>query len=173
MKLHACGKSRFEDIIKNYRMNGLIPRYVTKKLMYMYNTVLHFLRVHGNAGKTPKHALSYDDFLRALVFIRNYAEVHGISLPGRIPGMKSYENKKFLPCSTSKRQVYLEYAESCEGLHVKACAEPTFNMLWRRYLPYIEKMKPMSDLCATCKEISGLIIRSANMQSDERITEVS
>uniref|UniRef100_A0A1X7U400 Uncharacterized protein n=1 Tax=Amphimedon queenslandica TaxID=400682 RepID=A0A1X7U400_AMPQE len=43
-------------------------------------------------------------------------------------------------------------------------------MLWGRYLPYIEKMKPMSDLCATCKEISGLIIRSANMQSDERIT---
>uniref|UniRef100_A0A1X7VBH2 Uncharacterized protein n=1 Tax=Amphimedon queenslandica TaxID=400682 RepID=A0A1X7VBH2_AMPQE len=85
--------------------------------------------------------------------------------------MKSYENKKFLPCSTSKRQVYLEYAESCEGLYVKACAKTTFNMLWRCYLPYIEKMKPMSDLCATCKETSGLIIRSANMQSDERINE--
>uniref|UniRef100_A0A1X7T2F0 DUF7869 domain-containing protein n=1 Tax=Amphimedon queenslandica TaxID=400682 RepID=A0A1X7T2F0_AMPQE len=124
-----------------------------------------------NAGKTPNHALTYDDILRVVAFIRNYPEVHGISLPGRIPGMKSYENKKFLPCSTSKRQVYLEYAESCEGLYVKACAETTFNMLWRRYLPYIEKMKPMSDLCATCKEISGLIIRCANMQSDERITE--
>uniref|UniRef100_A0A1X7V6D1 DUF7869 domain-containing protein n=1 Tax=Amphimedon queenslandica TaxID=400682 RepID=A0A1X7V6D1_AMPQE len=134
-------------------MNGLIPR------------------VHGNAGKTPNHALTYDDILRVVAFIRNYAEVHGISLSGRISGMKSYENKKFLPCSTSKRQVYLEYAESCEGLYVKACAETTFNMLWRHYLPYIEKMKPMSDLCATCKEISGLIIRSANMQSDERITE--
>uniref|UniRef100_A0A1X7U668 CCHC-type domain-containing protein n=1 Tax=Amphimedon queenslandica TaxID=400682 RepID=A0A1X7U668_AMPQE len=86
LKLHACGKSRFEEIIKNYRMNGLIPR------------------VHGNAGKTPNHALTYDDILRVVAFIRNYAEVHGISLPGRIPGMKSYENKKFLPCSTSKRQ---------------------------------------------------------------------
>uniref|UniRef100_A0A1X7TDE0 Uncharacterized protein n=1 Tax=Amphimedon queenslandica TaxID=400682 RepID=A0A1X7TDE0_AMPQE len=107
--------------MKNYRMNGLIPR------------------VHGNAGKTPNHALTFDDILRVVAFIRNYAEVHGISLPGRIPGMKSYENKKFLPCSTSKRQVYLEYAESCEGLYVKACAETTFNMLWRRYLPYIEK----------------------------------
>uniref|UniRef100_A0A1X7VKS5 Uncharacterized protein n=1 Tax=Amphimedon queenslandica TaxID=400682 RepID=A0A1X7VKS5_AMPQE len=153
LKLHACGKSRFEEIMKNYRMNGLIPR------------------VHGNAGKTPNHALTYDDILWVVAFISNYAGVHGISLPGRIPGMKSYENKKFLPCSTSKRQVYLEYVESCEGLYVKACAETTFNMLWRRYLPYIEKMKPMSDLCATCKEISGLIIRSANMQSDERITE--
>uniref|UniRef100_A0A1X7U4Q7 Uncharacterized protein n=1 Tax=Amphimedon queenslandica TaxID=400682 RepID=A0A1X7U4Q7_AMPQE len=127
--------------------------------------------VHGNAGKTPNHTLTYDDILRVVAFIRNYTEVHDISLPRRIPGMKSDENKKFLPCSTSKRQLYLEYAESCEGLHVKACAETTFNMLWRRYLPYIEKMKPMSDFCATCYEISGLIIRSANMQSDERITE--
>uniref|UniRef100_A0A1X7U6V2 Uncharacterized protein n=1 Tax=Amphimedon queenslandica TaxID=400682 RepID=A0A1X7U6V2_AMPQE len=60
--------------------------------------------------------------------------------------MKSYENKKLLPCSTSERQVYLEYAESCEELHVKACAETTFNM-WRQYQPYIEKMKPMTDVC--------------------------
>uniref|UniRef100_A0A1X7TS57 Uncharacterized protein n=1 Tax=Amphimedon queenslandica TaxID=400682 RepID=A0A1X7TS57_AMPQE len=87
--------------MKNYRMNGLIPR------------------VHRNTGKTPNHALTYDDILRVLVFIRNYAEVHGISLPRRIPGTKSYEIKKFLPCSTSKRQVYLEYPESCEGLPVK------------------------------------------------------
>uniref|UniRef100_A0A1X7VAP6 DUF7869 domain-containing protein n=1 Tax=Amphimedon queenslandica TaxID=400682 RepID=A0A1X7VAP6_AMPQE len=83
-------------------MNGLIPR------------------VHGNAGKTPNHALTYDDILQVVAFIRNYAEVHGISLPGRIPGMKSYENKKFLPCSTSKRQVYLEkcgiFGVCCEAI---------------------------------------------------------
>uniref|UniRef100_A0A1X7V670 Uncharacterized protein n=1 Tax=Amphimedon queenslandica TaxID=400682 RepID=A0A1X7V670_AMPQE len=63
LKLHACGKSRFEEIMKNYRMNGLIPR------------------VHENAGKTPSHALIYDDILQVLVLIRKYAEDHGISLP--------------------------------------------------------------------------------------------
>ena len=51
----------------------------------MYNTVLNFIKVNGNAGKTPKHALTYNDILRVLVFIRNYAEVHGNSLAGRIP----------------------------------------------------------------------------------------
>uniref|UniRef100_A0A1X7U2F9 Uncharacterized protein n=1 Tax=Amphimedon queenslandica TaxID=400682 RepID=A0A1X7U2F9_AMPQE len=39
LKLHTCCKSRFEEIMKNCRMNRLI------------------LRVHGNAGKTPNHAL--------------------------------------------------------------------------------------------------------------------
>uniref|UniRef100_A0A1X7UBA0 Uncharacterized protein n=1 Tax=Amphimedon queenslandica TaxID=400682 RepID=A0A1X7UBA0_AMPQE len=61
-------------------------------------------RVHGNAGKTPNHALTNDDILWLLVFIRNYSEVHSISLPGRQPGMKSYENKKFLPCSHRRLQ---------------------------------------------------------------------
>uniref|UniRef100_A0A1X7TZ94 Uncharacterized protein n=1 Tax=Amphimedon queenslandica TaxID=400682 RepID=A0A1X7TZ94_AMPQE len=67
-------------------MNGLIPG------------------VQGNAGKTPNHALTYDDILWVLVFMRNYSAVHSISLPGRIPGMKSYENKKFLPCSHRRLQ---------------------------------------------------------------------
>uniref|UniRef100_A0A1X7UK46 Uncharacterized protein n=1 Tax=Amphimedon queenslandica TaxID=400682 RepID=A0A1X7UK46_AMPQE len=47
-------------------------------------------RVNGNARKTPNHALTYDEILWVLVFIRNYAEVHSISLAGRIPGMKRY-----------------------------------------------------------------------------------
>ena len=83
-------------------------------------------------------------FTGSCVHLRNYAEVHGISLPGRIPGMKSYE----------------KYVKSCERLHLKACAQTTFNMLWRCYLPFIEKIKPISDLYATC---TGLIIRSANI----------
>uniref|UniRef100_A0A1X7V5C7 Uncharacterized protein n=1 Tax=Amphimedon queenslandica TaxID=400682 RepID=A0A1X7V5C7_AMPQE len=44
IKLHACGKSRFEEIMKSYKMNGLIPK------------------VHGNAGQTPNHALTYVTF---------------------------------------------------------------------------------------------------------------
>uniref|UniRef100_A0A1X7V730 Uncharacterized protein n=1 Tax=Amphimedon queenslandica TaxID=400682 RepID=A0A1X7V730_AMPQE len=51
LKLHACGKSRFAEIMQNYRMNGLIPR------------------VHRNAGKTPNHALTYHDILRVVTFI--------------------------------------------------------------------------------------------------------
>ena len=41
-------------------------------------------------------------------FIENYAKVHAILLPGRIPGLKD-EKAMLLPSSTSKRDVYLEY----------------------------------------------------------------
>ena len=60
-------KSSFEDIIRNYRMNGLIPRYLTKKLMY-------FIRVHGNTGKTPKHALTFSGFLYSSEIMLKFTE---------------------------------------------------------------------------------------------------
>ena len=79
---------------------------------------------------------------------------------------------KLLPCNTSKRQLYLEYAESCKAMSVRACAETTFLEMWHCYLPYIHRGKPMTDLCITCKENSAHKIRSSNL-STERLTEVS
>ena len=74
-----------------------------------------------------------------IAFIRSYAEVHAIPLLGQIPGLKEYEKTKLLPCNTSKRQLYLEYAESCTAMSVRACAETHF---WSCgvaiYLTYIE-----------------------------------
>ena len=128
--------------------------------------------MHGNIGRKPPRALSQDELMKVISFIKNYAAVHAIVLPGRIPGLKDYERTKLLPCNTSKRQIYLEYAESCREVEIRACAETTFYSLWRRYLPYIRRAKPMTDLCITCKENSALIVRSANLTTD-RLTEVS
>uniref|UniRef100_A0A1X7UP89 Uncharacterized protein n=1 Tax=Amphimedon queenslandica TaxID=400682 RepID=A0A1X7UP89_AMPQE len=81
----------------------------------------------SNARKTPNHALTYDDILWVVAFIRNYAEAHGISLPGRIPGIKSYENKKFLPCSTSKRQGFV--SKHVLKQHLTCCGDATCLIL--------------------------------------------
>ena len=137
----------------------------------MANYITYNYRIHGNTGRKPAIALTHDDLSRVIAFIKNYAEVHAILLPGRIPGLKDYEKTKLLPCNTSKRQLYLEYAESCKAMSIRACAETTFLELWHRYLPYIRRGKPMTDLCITCKENSARII-SSNL-STERLTEVS
>ena len=106
-----------------------------------------------------------------IAFVRNYAEIHAILLPGQIPGLKEYEKTNLLPCNTSKRQLYLEYAESCKAMSVGVCAETTFLELFRRYLPYIRRGKPMTDLCITCKENSARIIRVPIYQ--QRLTKDS
>ena len=105
----------------------------------MANYITYNNRIHGNTGRKPAIALRHDDLSRVIAFIKNYAEVHAILLPGRIPGLKDYEKTKLLPCNTSKRQLYLEYAESCKAMSIRACAETTFLELWRRYLPYIRR----------------------------------
>ena len=138
----------------------------------MANYITYNYRIHGNTGRKPAIALTHDDLSRVIAFIKNYAEVHAILLPSRIPGLKDYEKTKLLPCNTSKRQLYLEYAESCKAMSIRACAETTFLELWRCYLPYIRRGKPMTDLCITCKENSAHIIRSSNL-STKRLTEVS
>ena len=155
--------------MKHMKTNGLVTRYelnIHFNVLFIANN-----RIHGNTGRKPPQALSRDELNRVLLFIKNYAEIHAILLPGRIPGLKDYEKVKLLPCNTSKRQLYLEYAESCEEIGIRACVESTFNSLWRRYLPYIRRAKPMTDLCITCKDNSARIIRSTNL-SAEKLTEV-
>ena len=65
--------------------------------------------------------------MKVIYFIKNYAAVHAIILPGRIPGLKDNERTKLLPCNTLKRQIYLE---SCREVEIRACAETTFYSIW-------------------------------------------
>ena len=59
----------------------------------MANYITYNYRIHGNTGRKPAIALTHDDLSRVITFIKNYAEVHAILLPGRIPGLKDYEKK--------------------------------------------------------------------------------
>ena len=59
----------------------------------MANYITYYYRIHGNTGRKPAIALTHD-LSRVIAFIKNYAEVHAILLPGRIPGLKDYEKNK-------------------------------------------------------------------------------
>ena len=66
--------------------------------------------VHGNKNRIPKDALSVDDMERVVTFIQNYAEEHGVLLPGIVPGY-SRDDLKLLPwiCvgSANRAMVYI------------------------------------------------------------------
>ena len=87
-------------------------------------------------------------------FIKNFAETHGILLPGRVPGVRDYEKAKLLPSSMSKRYVYSMYKESCDG---RVVSESSFKTAWKLYVPHIYIMKPMTDLCWTCRKNSRVV----------------
>jgi len=82
--LHGISKHRVQNIKTHFSENGLIPR------------------IHGNSIKQSHNALSFRTILNVLNFLQNYAEQHGILLPGRIPGFKR-DDVKVLPSSDSKK----------------------------------------------------------------------
>ena len=125
-------------------------------------------RVHGNKRHTPRHAITYNDTEKIVSFIKNFAEKHGILLPGRVPGVRDYEKAKFLLSSMSKRYEYSMYKESCDG---RVVSESSFQTAWKLYVPHIYIMKPMTDLCWTCRKNSRAVVRTTG-SAVERISEV-
>ena len=70
--------------MKHMKTNGLVTRYelfIHFNILFIANN-----RIHGNTGRKPPQAHSRDELNRVLSFIKNYAEIHAILLPGRIPG---------------------------------------------------------------------------------------
>ena len=66
--LHGIGEKRLKNITKHYLQNGYVGR------------------THGNTRRKPRHALSLDCIKYIVSFILNYSEMHGLVLPGRVPG---------------------------------------------------------------------------------------
>ena len=121
--------------------------------------------MHGNTGRVPHNALSLEDVQHIVQFILHYAEVNAVLLPGRIPGYKR-DDVQLLPCSTTKRSVWLVYKEATRELSLKTAAYSTFLKLWQHLLPNIIVARPMTDLCLTCQQNSTAIIRSANLTEE-------
>ena len=95
--LHGIGKKRFRNLLKHYRKNGVS------------------LRVHGNCRRKPWNAASLADKERAVKFITNYAEVHALLLPGRMPRFNDY-SIMLLPSDTTKASVHRNYVSCSEQL---------------------------------------------------------
>jgi hypothetical protein len=99
--LHNIGETRYKNIKKSLRSNGLATR------------------THGNNKRSPSHALSLSSTEYVVRFVLNYAEQHALLLPGRVPGY-SRSDIKLLPSSVSKRgiwKVYQTAATSDERRH--------------------------------------------------------
>ena len=91
--------------------------------------------------------------------------MHCILLPGRVPGVRDYEKAKL---RMSKRYVYSMYKESCDG---RVVSKSSFKTAWKLYVPLTYIMKPMTDLCWTCRKNSRAVVRTTG-SAVERISEV-
>ena len=84
-------------LAKHYKTNGQVPQQ---------------LRAGGRKNNTA--SLTLVDAERIVRFIKQYAEDHAVSLPGRVPGFKC-DDIRLLPPSCPKSQVYRLYEASASA----------------------------------------------------------
>ena len=66
------------------------------------------------------------------------------------------------------KAVWMEYKLACEASGVRAAGLCSFRQHWRKLLPQIKVMKPMSDLCWECQQNSVAMMRAANLHISEK-----
>ena len=128
---------------------------------------MYSIRVHGNTKRAPINRFTFAEISYAVNFIKNYAQLHGILLPGRIPGYKSTDIQ-LLPSSCTRQSIWELYVAQSESLQIRAASRPYFFTLWKETLPHIVICRPMSDLCWVCQKNATAIIRASNTPDAEK-----
>ena len=136
--LHRISRTRLYNLVKHLCTNGVVSH------------------THGNKGRLPKHAMKFDEITRVVDFIKRYADIHAVLLPGRLPKHHDYRVMK-LPSYVSKATVYRDYVTASKALQdtgeeVRIISYCQFRRLWQELVPFVTTMKPSSDLCFVCQE---------------------
>ncbi|CAM4467022.1 unnamed protein product [Leuciscus chuanchicus] len=90
-------------------------------------------------------------------FLHCFAELHGLVLPGRVPGYKRFDIK-LLASHYTKATVFQHRVVNIV----------TFQRLWKTLVPYIVRTKPMTDFCWECQKNNSTIYKSANLTEAEK-----
>ena len=106
--------------------------------------------------------MKFDEIMRVVDFIKRYADIHAVPLPGRLPKHQDYRVMK-LPSNVLKATVYRDYvtvSESLrdEGEEVHIISYRQFRRLWQELVPFVTTMKPSSDLCFVCQQNVAAIL---------------
>ncbi|CAG8836294.1 20475_t:CDS:1, partial [Cetraspora pellucida] len=59
----------------------------------------------------------------------------------------------YLPADTTYLSLHIQYLETTENNDEYEVCYTTFNKIWKKFLPYIKKLTPRSDLCLKCKDM--------------------
>ena len=126
-----------------------IGKHTLRSLMDHVNKYGVSSRKHGNAGRSPKHAIKYEDVLRIVTYIKNYADEHGLPQPAAPRGIDNIPCV-YLPSNTTKVDMHKTYMASMA--QERALKITSFKDIWRMCLPHIRISKPREDVCATCEK---------------------
>ena len=151
-----------------------IGNYALKSLVQYMKAGGHTPRSHGNTGRTPKHAVIYDDVRRVVDFLTNYADTYGLPQPAAPRGTDNIP-PIYLEAHTTKICLHKQYMSICEEQSVRALKHTAFYEIWENCLPHIKIASPREDVCATCechrKSIMLAVEEEEKLEATQSYTE--
>lgn len=151
--LHGISKKRLLNLKSHLRSNGLAPC------------------VHGNQKGTPHNRTPNSSLQNVVSFIDNYAQREGLSLPGRVPGYKSFRIK-LLPTSTTKAELWRSYKHAAEITGDTVVGYTKFVQTWNDFLPFTKIMQLSTHLCHTCQKNTEKISGCTGASEEDKISAV-
>lgn len=152
--INDIGIKRYKLLKKRYLSTGLQPH------------------MHGHSNRRAKHALTFTDCERVVLFIKHYSEQCGLVLPGRVPGFKSAD-LVLLPSNLTKRELHRQYVNACSAAHTDSIGYDSFLRIWRLALPNTVIQKPRSDLCSTCNNNLTSMSKYRGMSDEEKLEKLT
>lgn len=120
------------------------------------------IQPHGRVRAQPGNRIPMEDCRRALDFLMNFAEAHGMPSPGRDRRIND-SACLYLPPTFKKINIYRLYLDALEEGIFRFCPyslyfeldqqyllKNSFMRLWKAYCPGIVIRSSMSDVCDEC-----------------------
>ena len=145
--LHCIGTKVLKNLHHHLKENGPIPR------------------DHGNRGRLPPNAFSYETVRCMVNFTCNYAVVHRLPQPAARSG-RAKTAPVYLPAIEGYNTVHQKYVQACVEEGVQAAKYHAFRAIWLRCVPHIKFMTPRTDVCHYCEDFRVGIV-AAVTESDK------
>ncbi|XP_052778849.1 uncharacterized protein LOC128216328 [Mya arenaria] len=152
MCVYDIGPTHLKNLLKHVNENGNVPR------------------CHGNQGRRPIHALTFQEIENVISFLKNVAIDEGLPMPAA-PRGRAKDAPVFLHSSTTKMKMHKLYEKSCIEAATKCIKYRTFCRLWHELCPNIKIATPQEDVCVTC-EMSRKGVADATTD-DEKLAAAS
>lgn len=138
--LHCIGEKVLRNLQRHLKENGVTPRH------------------HGNSGRLPSNAFSYETARHIVDFITNYATVHGLPQPAAQSG-RAGAAPIYLPASEGYNIVHQKYIEACSADRLQPAKYHAFRCMWLQCVPHIKFMTPRTDVCHYCENFRAQLMR--------------
>ena len=150
--LHCIGEKILKNLQKHLKDNGITER------------------EHGNKGRLPPNAFTFETVRYIVDFILNYARVFGLPQPAARRGRASAA-PVYLSASEGYNTVHQKYVEACVASGKRAAKYHSFRSIWLQCVPHIRFMTPRTDVCHYCEDYRVLISKAVSEVDKIKLTQ--